>query len=797
LALTARHGVPMCGVPYHSAEGYISKLMREGQKVAICEQTSQGDGKLFNREVVRLITAGTVIEDEMLDSKISNYLVCVDTDVTGWGLACVEVSTGEFWATEKLGDSTLRHLSEMLAKLNPSEIIAPSEILAELSREKVLPEGIVKTPCPEEIPKISDGWAAEKVWSGKRLALNAALRAAVYVGETNPHLKNAMSASFNPDSAHLELDESAIRTLELVSSTYGARAQTLWGVLDCAKSAMGSRMLRSWILRPSTDLSLIKERQDCAERLVKNSQRRESLAELLSLVSDVERILSRIAATTASPRDVAGLRNSLSVFEPLLWWMQAGKFSQKMLSGFENVKKDIKQVYGLLCSAINENPPAHIADGGVIKDGYNGELDGLRELKTNSRAKLLEFEGREKAATQIPKLKVGYNSVFGFYMEVTNSHLSKVPPHYIRKQTLGNCERFITQELKEMESRILGAEDRIIRLEEHLFNEIKGRVCESLANIRFFACSVAELDAYYSLSVCAVKNGYVRPQVSDSAEFFVEGGRHPIVEKFLPAGVFVPNDAGMDGKNLQIMVITGPNMSGKSVYLRQNALIAIMAQMGSFVPAKSARLGIIDRIMTRIGAHDVLSRGESTFMVEMKETAAILSSITPRSLVLLDEIGRGTSTFDGISIAWAVIEYIYKPQGGAKVLFATHYFELTELENKYPGIKNFNVEVKEQTGPDGKTGLLFLHKISPGPADKSYGIHVAEIAGLPQSTIIRAQKILKTLENKESAQNKDAELPMFNEHPLIDEIKICAPEKMTPIQALNTISEWKKRIKHG
>ncbi|HNT96729.1 MAG TPA: DNA mismatch repair protein MutS, partial [Elusimicrobiales bacterium] len=436
-----------------------------------------------------------------------------------------------------------------------------------------------------------------------------------------------------------------------------------------------------------------------------------------------------------------------------------------------------------------------------IKDGWSAELDELRGLRKNSQKLLVDIELREKERTQIPSLKVGYNSVFGYYLEVTRPHLPKVPHYFVRKQTLVNAERFITEELKTLEGKILGAEERISRIETHLFGELRAELLSRLSALRSFAMTAAELDAFLALAESAVRYDLVRPEMTGGGELRIEEGRHLVVERLLPAGSFVPNDIELGGEGPQLVILTGPNMSGKSVYLRQNALIVLMAQAGSFVPARSAVIGVTDRIMTRIGAQDRLSRGESTFMVEMRETASILNLAGPRSLLLLDEVGRGTSTFDGISIAWAVVEYLHRAEDGPRVLFATHYFELTELAEKYAGIKNFNVAVKEWTNAAGKTEVVFLHKITAGPADKSYGIHVAQLAGLPESCVARAREILRELENRnriEAAPAGDSLpplLPMFSAHPLLDEIKACDPDRMTPLEALKTVAEWKERAR--
>jgi len=800
LALTARHGVPMCGVPYHSSSSYIARLLKAGHKVAICEQIAEDGKGLFKREVVRLITPGTVVEDELLDARSSNHLVALEVDIVGWGLAAVDISTGEFWGTQKIGDNSFRMLAAMLSRINPAEVLVSPKGAELLGENFDMPSGSSITPWDAQVElSVPQGWPGAEIWRNRQLALKAALKASKYVGENTPNLKDLLSPVYREPVTSMQLDENAVRTLELVSSQFGGREQTLWGVLDNTVTPMGSRLLREWVLSPLLELTDIKARLNAVSELYDNAQGRSSLAEILSGIADVDRSLSRIAARTASPRDAAALRKSLEAAAPLRQWIEGeAAVLPRLRTRFEDAQAAIHEAGALLARAIADNPPARLSDGGVIRDGFHPELDELRGLKRNSREKLAELEERERQATQISSLKVSYNSVFGYYIEVTKSNIAKVPPGYVRKQTLANSERFITQELKEMESKILGAEDRIARIESHLFEEVRQSLLGYLSALRVFARTAAELDAYYSLAEAAIKGGYVRPEVDLSHDLHVEGGRHPVAERNLPAGQFVPNGLRVSSTDPQIMVITGPNMSGKSVYLKQNALIAVMAQMGSFVPAQSVRMGVIDRIMTRMGAHDALARNESTFMVEMREASAILSTATPRSLVLLDEIGRGTSTFDGVSIAWAMLEYLYRKEGGPKVLFATHYFELTELEDKYKGIRNFNVEVREWQNKAGKTELVFLHKIGEGPADKSYGIHVAELAGLPPTCVLRARAILKNLEERTDPTSGRTEqpplLPIFGADQIIEELKLCSPEKMTPLEALNAITEWKKRL---
>lgn len=808
VVLTSRQGVPMCGIPYHSASNHISKLLAAGRKVAICEQIAPSaeeaqKSKLFKREVVRLITPGTIVEDELLQTKSANYLAALDIDIVGWGLAYIEASTGEFFATQNLNDPEFYQLSALLSRIAPSEIIADPKTVAELRKRNLMPAGAVLSEYAasghEQAP-----WMSAAVWQNNRLALRTAQSATAYIRANQPGLKESFSPVFFEPANKMQLDESAIKTLELVSSEYGEEAKTLWGVLDSTKTSMGSRMLKKWILEPLITLHDINARQQFTSFLAQNREPRENLADILSQIPDVERVLGRVVNSSVSPRDSAAIRKALAQTARLKLLLSSAHFFEcvpELAGRLESVSQALNSLRETLDRAIADTPPAKLSDGGVIKEGYNAELDELRSLRKNSQKILIEIELKEKEKTQIPSLKVGYNSVFGYFLEVTKTHLPKVPHYYVRKQTLVNSERFITEELKVLESRILGAEERIFKLETHLFGEIKGLLFKNLKELRIFALCVAELDVFYALAESALRYDLVRPQLTTGAELVIEEGRHPVAERYIAAGSFVPNDLNIGDRDPQIIILTGPNMSGKSVYLRQNALIVIMAQMGGFVPARSAVIGVVDRIMTRIGAQDRLSRGESTFMVEMRETASILNLATPRSLILLDEVGRGTSTFDGISIAWAVVEYLYKPEGGPKVLFATHYFELTELAEKFSGIKNFNVSVKEWTNSIGKTEVVFLHKIAAGQADKSYGIHVAQLAGLPDSSIKRAKEILRVLETKGNIEVEGGDeqtaplLPIFSEHPVLDEIKLCEPDKMSPIQALHTVMEWKKRLK--
>ncbi|MFH1723383.1 MAG: DNA mismatch repair protein MutS [Elusimicrobiota bacterium] len=760
VVLTKRQGTPMCGVPHHSHANYLAKLLKAGYKVAIADQVedpSQAKG-IVQRAVTRVVTPGTIVEDELLQGAATNYLVTLEVDSVGWGLACAEVSTGEFWATQAIGDHNHLQLYSILAKLDPAELLAPQKAVEELRLRHILSPRTVISEWKRTLSEsaVPDAWPNRDIWQNRQLALKAALTTRSYLSATQTHLKDILRPRYRESLPEMQLDEAAIRTLELVDSVDGGRKHTLWGVLDRTCTPMGSRKLKHWILHPSTELPEIERRLSCVSELVENSIARGKLRRFLEEIADLERVINRMATRSATPRDLAALRDSLFHIRSLEAWLKDGSFASALASaadGLSEIEKPLKETRALLDRALVDHPPAKLADGGLIRAGVDKTLDELRAVKTDSRKILKRLEDRERGETGIPSLRVGYNSVFGYYIEVTKTHTAKVPDRYLRKQTLTNAERYITSELKELEVKILGAEDKILRIEAGLFEKLRGDVLGHDDAVSRFAALIAELDVLHSLAEAASDNDYVKPEVDLSYELRIEDGRHPIVEAALPSGTFVPNSIALDGADPQAMILTGPNMGGKSVFLRQNALIAIMAQMGSFVPAKSARVGVVDKILTRIGSKDQLARGESTFMVEMRETSHILKDATLRSLVLLDEVGRGTSTYDGISIAWAVIEHLnkagaakaeasstedFRPRG-PRVVFATHYFELTELADLLPGVHNINVEAREWTNAEGRTEVIFLHKISPGPADRSFGIHVAELAGVPQSCLSRAR----------------------------------------------------------
>ena len=803
LTLTARNGMAMCGIPYHAANTYITRLLAAGKKIGICEQTSSvmdKETKLFERKVIRVITPGTLVEDSLLDANQSNYLVALDIKPTGWALACVEVSTGEFWVNQNDQDPALTNLAAALAAVNPSEIIGTKATLDALGQKVVLPASLTLTTVPafDGNYTLPAHWPALKAWGKHQAALACALQIMKYLNATEPSVQATLIPSYRELKECLQIDENAVASLELVKGQEGGRRGSLWELLDKTKTAIGSRKLKEWILHPLLDLAEISQRQNCVEAFTQDQAAIADLSALLETISDVERIITRTAAGSATPRDVSGLRRSLLNVQAIdQWFKNYPQIAPHLKAEFDAIYPTLEEMSRLLYSAINEAPPLHLSDGDVIRAGYNADLDELRALKANSRDTLNEICERERAKTGISTLKVGVNSVFGYYFEVTKSHLSKVPYGYVRKQTLVNAERFITEELKQLEDKITHAEQKILRLEAALFDALRETLAQHLGAFKQFARIVSELDVYEALALCALKGNYTKPVVDNSTELYYENGRHPLVENILPAGQFVPNGIHIGTPENQIMLITGPNMGGKSVFLKQTAIIVILAQMGSFVPAQHAHMGLVDRIMTRIGAHDALSRGNSTFMVEMNETAHILASMTPRSLILLDEVGRGTSTFDGISIAWAIVEYLYKPKGGAKVIFATHYFELIDLENKYARVKNFHVEAQEYKDEQGHSKLAFLYQIKPGAADQSYGIHVAERAGLPAACTLRAKKVLKDLEAKKgvkiSAKEQDMVKDLFSS-PIVEEIKMADPDKLTPLAALQLICEWKKRI---
>ncbi len=793
IVLTKRHDVAMCGVPYHSASNYILKLIKNGYKVAVCEQIGEEDkkAKLFKREVVRIITPGTVIEESLLNSKATNYLASIVLDSVGWGMSWIDPSIGEFMAINYLGRVELQSFTSLVARLNPSEIIVDSKTA------HYIKEYGIKLPVQFSIFDVygdeKSDWTKQPIWKNNPLASKAAVYITEYLKKVQPSIKRLPTPSYFDDDRNLKMDETALKTLEVIESQH-PEGMSLAELLDYSRTPMGSRTIRKWLSNPLADYYMIKKRLDEVNFLFNNKEVLEKLSCILDDIPDIERIHGRIVNLSITPHDCIALKKAISNLEKIhnLVENELSEHFGELKIGIEKLK-DLKKLANLLETALNENSSLKVGEGDLFKEGWNSEYDELKRIIGNTQSFIRSLEAREREKTQIPSLKIAYNSTFGYYIEVTKPHLSKVPSNYIRKQTLVSGERFITEELKNLEEKILSAGEKIRKLEIYMFNEIKKAVFESSQVISSYAGLVGYLDAISSFAWASLKNDYTLPEITTDNILEIEDGRHPIVERFVGEGRFVPNDIKLD-ENTTTLIITGPNMSGKSVYLRQAALIVIMAQAGCFVPAKSARIGIVDRIMTRIGAFDRLARGESTFMVEMKETSQILKLATQRSLILLDEVGRGTSTFDGISIAYAVLEYIHT-KIKAKTLFATHFFEITELAGRFNGIKNVNIAVKEWTNISGKTEITFLYKVVDGVCDKSYGINVAQLAGLPHQCIHRAKKILEDLQSRTiEIKKEESFLPIFSPHPVIDKLKLIDTDRITPIEALNILNEIKKEI---
>ncbi|MGI8783179.1 MAG: DNA mismatch repair protein MutS [Acidobacteriota bacterium] len=749
--------IPMCGVPYHAAEGYLAKLLRKGYKVAICEQTENPADAvgIVQRQVVRVLTPGTATDSLTLEPGENNYLVSVFFSQTAVALAALDISTGQFWVTQ-ITDATGEALAEELSHYGPREILVAEgqrNRLDAVSLQHTL-GGVVRTVQSDWIYSIDDARRLLEehfhvaALDGLGLApvplgISAAAGLLSYVRETQQtDPRHILSLRVYRLDEFLKIDEATVANLELVEATDGSRRQTLLGLLDNTATAMGARLLRYWILRPLTDLAQIQARLDAVGELARSAVLRERLARPLRTIHDLERLLSKVTLNTAGPRDLASLRETFLALPAVRASLEP--FTASRITQLGSQLDPMEDCAELLVRAIAENPPVALADGGVIRSGYSAELDDLRAVERDGKSYIAALEARERTRTGIASLKVKYNQVFGYFIEITRANLSHVPADFTRKQTLVNAERFITPELKEYEEKVLTAGERIGELERHLFIETRQRLADQGARIQTVARVLAELDVLLALADAATRYRYARPTLDNSDQLEIKAGRHPVLEHGDPAN-FVPNDLCSNTTTHQMIILTGPNMGGKSTYLRQNALMVVMAQMGSFVPAEEAHIGLVDQVFTRVGASDNIARGRSTFMVEMIETANILNTATHRSLVLLDEVGRGTATFDGLSIAWSVAEYLHNtPERKARTIFATHYHELTKLEKIYDGVKNFCVLVRE--GPDG---ILFFHKVMEGVADKSYGIEVARLAGLPVALLERARDILSRLERKE------------------------------------------------
>ncbi|MBI3474489.1 MAG: DNA mismatch repair protein MutS [Acidobacteria bacterium] len=851
ITLTSRNkekgmAIPMCGVPYHAAEGYISKLIRRGYKVAICEQMEDARlaKKLVRREVTRVVTPGTAA-DSSLGSEENNFLAAVAAVGDRVGFAALDLSTGEFRATEFAGESAARRIQEELEQLRPRELLYGSSVPLLEGRART-EDGLPSLARPGQVRDLSPhGQGQRSTWAetplddwifapdhavpllenhfgvlslegfglaGKPAAASAAGAILYYIRSTQRGaLQHVDRIGFYERQNCLVLDAVTVRNLELIEPLFAGTdaGVTLFRGLDATVTPMGKRLLRAWMLRPSLDRSEIEARLDAVEGQVKDLIRREELRRALEGILDLERLLSRVTLETANPRDVLALSASLAKI-PQVRSGLAG-FAAARLGALHGLIDELADLRAKIDSTIVEEPPLTLSDGGVIAAGIDKDLDDLRDLSRNSKQYLAQVEQRERERTGIRSLKVKFNSVFGYYIEISKANQHLAPTDYERKQTLVNAERYTTPELKEYESKILDAQEKIVDIERRLFAELRTAIAAEAKRIRQTALALAEVDVLACLANVAALRNYCRPKFTeapgekagDSGDLEIVDGRHPVIEQQeLAAGSerFVPNDLFLNSTTHNIVVLTGPNMGGKSTYLRQAALIVILAQMGSFVPARSARLGIVDRVFTRIGASDNLARGRSTFMVEMTETAAILHTATPRSLILLDEVGRGTATYDGLAIAWAAVEYLHT-RVHAKTLFATHYFELTELAEQLSGVKNYHVSVKETGG-----GVVFLRKVEPGAADKSYGIEVAKLAGLPNEVVVRAREVLAEHESAErqlsehltpgSQPERPAQLTIFTplSQPVLEKLREADLNRMTPLEALNLLAELKRQI---
>jgi len=832
ITLTSRNkekglAVPMCGVPHHAAEGYIGKLIRKGFKVAICEQMEDARlaKKLVRREVTRVVTPGTAA-DSLLGSEENNFLAALAQVGERVGFAALDLSTGEFRATEFSGENALRRVQEELEQLRPKELLYGSAAplfdagtaRAQTPRPRAASASCTETPLDDwifapdhAIPLLENHFGVLSLegfgLAGRTAAAAAAGAILYYVRSTQRgSLDHVDRIGWYERQNCLVLDAVTVRNLELIEPLFaGADAGlTLFRSMDAAVTPMGRRLLRAWLLRPSLDLAEIEARLDAVETGVKETIAREELRRALDGVLDLERLLSRVTLEAANPRDVLALASSLAKIPAIK--AALSRLTAERLAALNALLDELGDLRERIEKTVVAEPPLSFADGGVIAAGVDRDLDELRELSRNSKQVLAQIELRERERTGIGSLKVKFNSIFGYYIEISKANLHLAPQDYERKQTLVGAERFTTPELKQYEAKILDAQEKIVEIERRLFTELRSAVAAEAKRIRQTALALAEVDVLASLAQVAALRNYCRPQFLEPAdgagELEIVEGRHPVIEQQEMAGGserFVPNDLHLNSTTHSILLLTGPNMGGKSTYLRQTALIVILAQMGSFVPARAARLGVVDRVFTRIGASDNLARGRSTFMVEMTETAAILHTATPRSLILLDEVGRGTSTYDGLAIAWAAVEYLHA-RVRAKTLFATHYFELTELAEQLSGVKNYHVSVKETGG-----GIAFLRKVEPGAADRSYGIEVAKLAGLPNEVIARAREVLAEHESAEreltehlspGAAPPATQLTIFTtlSQPVLDKLREVDLNRITPLEALNLLAELKKEI---
>ncbi len=814
LTLTGRdcgleHRAPMCGVPYHAVDGYISKLISAGYKVAICEQlTSPEESKgMLERDVIRVITPGTVIEDDILDDKKNNYLVSIATHKNKFALAWADVSTGEFNTLEKDLDD-FSSIEDALATIVPAEIICNGETLAlthnvSQMRLSKLPKFQNHNEWSFELSNAEKALKEQFEVSSldmfeikdKKTCIMASGALCTYLKETQKRaLSHISGLRYVRNERYMVLDSTARRNLEITQNARdGSSRATLLKVMDKTRTSMGARNLRRWLEQPLRDEKEINSRLDAVEELISSGKVRSNLDETLGLVKDLERLSTKLVYGNPSPRDFIAIRQSLEVMPFIKSTLKTCK--NPLLVSLEENMFELESEYNMLCDMLDDNPPALTKDGGFIRKGYSEELDGYRNANTDGKSWLAKLENDEKEATGIKNLKVGYNKVFGYYIEVSKGNVDKVPFRYVRKQTLTTGERYITEELKEIEDKILGAVEKSVKLELALFEQIKLQMLKVIPMLQSTARAVAVTDTLLSFAKLSAAGNYCKPVINDTIEgISIKGGRHPVVEALMKSDEFVPNDTELDCYQNRTMIITGPNMAGKSTYMRQVALIVFMAHVGCFVPAKSAQISITDRIFTRIGASDDLAYGQSTFMVEMVEVATILQNATMRSLLILDEIGRGTSTFDGLSIAKAVLEDV-TARIRCKTLFSTHFHELTELEGNLEGAVNYKIVAAERD-----KGIIFLHKIMRGGTNKSFGIEVAKLAGLPQKVIARARAVSKELENdahKSRVAKTESRVPdmvdMMEQNEIIGQLKELDVNNMSPIQALNVLGELVKK----
>jgi len=813
IVLTSRemgkgHRVPLAGIPYHALDNYLARLVNRGHKVAICEQMTQpGETKgLVEREVVRVVTPGTVVEPGLLDSKTNNYLVSLVLRNEDAGIAYIDITTSEF-ATTQL---PLQRVIPELERLNPSEIITPeSSYLADFG-------------LTSPVTRLDDYWFETEIasqtlldhfrvasldgygCSGLPLAIGAAGAVIHYIQETQKGALGQLTglSTYSTDN-FMALDEQTQTNLELFrSSTSRTGGGSLLSFIDLTKTAMGGRLLRRWLGKPLLDITELNKRLDAVTWFHENTLARNQTISLLGKTADIERLINRVRSNIITPREIVALKHGLEVIPELVQVIESGS-SNSQINWLKEELKPRQDVVELVGEAIVDEPSNNLGEGNVIRKGFSEELDNLRMASQNARQYLANMERQEQEKTGIKSLKVGYNKVFGYYIEVSKPNLPQVPEHYIRKQTLVNGERFFTPELKEYESMILNARDRISELETSLFQRVCRQVATASDRVLAVADALANVDVFSSLAETAIRYDYHRPELNTGTAITIHGGRHPVVERSLVGSDFVPNDTFLSNDDAQLIVLTGPNMAGKSTYLKQVALIVLLAQTGSFVPAASVEIGVVDRIFTRVGAREDLAAGQSTFMMEMVETANILNNATPRSLLILDEIGRGTSTYDGLSIARAVAEYIHNhPKLGSKTLFATHYHEMVELAGFLPRVKNYNVAVTEEKGK-----VIFLRKIVPGGVDKSYGIHVAQLAGLPRSVVNRANEVLEELESTGSQKQPTTsrkrqkkapveQMSFFGQKPpVLEELENLDIDSLSPLEALTKLYEIQKKAR--